>query len=130
MAYRRFKLRLHPGGTQAKGERLPKICVIKSVVQVFADYLAYIFKCATGYISDSHPTGRQTLESGTEIEFVLSHPNGWGGSQQNKMQRAAILAGLIPDSEAGRARLHFVSEGEACLHFCIINGLAGELVKV
>ncbi|KZT69686.1 hypothetical protein DAEQUDRAFT_750753 [Daedalea quercina L-15889] len=116
-------------GVQAKGERLPRICIDKSVVQIFADYLAYIFKCATDYISDSHSVGRQILESGTEIVFILSHPNGWSGSQQSKMQRAAILAGLIPDSEAGRATIHFVSEGEACLHFCIINGLAGELIQ-
>ncbi|KAH9917533.1 uncharacterized protein B0H18DRAFT_1214541 [Fomitopsis serialis] len=124
-----FKLRLCPEGMQAKGERLPKICIDKSVVQIFADYLAYIYKCAKDYISDSHALGRQVLETGAPIEFVLSHPNGWGGKQQSKMRHAAILAGLVPDMEAGNARICFVSEGEASLHFCIVNGLVGESLK-
>ncbi|KAI0734053.1 hypothetical protein C8Q72DRAFT_771544 [Fomitopsis betulina] len=82
-----FKLRLRPDGLQAKGEELPKICIDKSVVQIFADYLAYIFGCAKAYISDTHSVGRQILESGSGVEFVLSHPNGWGGLQQSKMRR-------------------------------------------
>ena len=126
----RFKLRLRPDGMQAKGERLPKIWIDKSVVQIFADYLAYIFKCAKAYISDTHSVGRHILESGSGVEFVLSHPNGWGGRQQSKMRRAAISAGLVPDTAAGAARIHFVTEGEASLHFCIASGLAGENVQV
>lgn len=39
------------------------------------------------------------------------------------MRRAAILAGLVPDTTAGHARLSFVTEGEASLHFAIHNGL-------
>ncbi|KAH9912668.1 uncharacterized protein B0H18DRAFT_1088342 [Fomitopsis serialis] len=124
-----FKLRLRPSGKQARGERLPKIWIDKSVVEIFADYLRYLYRCATDFISESHPLGREVLESGTSIEFVLSHPNGWEGSQQTKMRRAAIMAGLIPDTEAGRARVHFVTEGEASLHFCIVNGLAGDVIK-
>ena len=115
---------------QAKGERLPKIWIDKSVVQIFADYLAYIFQCAKSYISDTNSAGRQILESGTGTEFVLSHPNGWSGKQQSKMRRAAILAGLVADTAVGKAKIHFVSEGEASLHFCVVSGLAGETIKV
>ncbi|TFY59589.1 hypothetical protein EVJ58_g5686 [Rhodofomes roseus] len=124
-----FKLRLRPGSKGGKGEQLPKILIDKPVVQIFADYLAYLFKCATDFISETHLLGREVLESGVDIEFVLSHPNGWGGQQQAKMRRAATLAGLIPDTEAGHAQLHFVSEGEASLHFCIVNGLAGNVIQ-
>ncbi|TFY59588.1 hypothetical protein EVJ58_g5687 [Rhodofomes roseus] len=124
-----FKLRLCPDGMQGRGERLPTIWVDKSVVQIFADYLAYIYKCAQDYVSDSHTTGRKILESGTPIEFILSHPNGWGGKQQSRMRQAARLAGLVPDVEAGNTRIHFVSEGEASLHFCIVNGLIGDLLQ-
>lgn len=126
----RFKLRLRPDGLQAKGEELPKICIDKSVVQIFADYLAYIFGCAKAYISDTHSVGRQILESGSGVEFVLSHPNGWGGLQQSKMRRAAILAGLVPDTAAGKAKIHFVTEGEASFHFCVVSGLAVENLQV
>lgn len=114
---------------QGKGERLPEICVDISVVQIFADYLAYLFKCATDFISETQPFGREVLESKASIEFVLSHPNGWESRQQDRMKRAAIIAGLVPDTDAGRGRIHLVTEGEASLHFCIVNGLTGDIMK-
>ena len=64
------------------------------------------------------------------IDFVLSHPNGWEGTQQSEMRRAAVLAGLVPDNESGHARLSFVTEGEASLHFTIRNGLPAAAMKV
>ncbi|KAI0734054.1 hypothetical protein C8Q72DRAFT_927570, partial [Fomitopsis betulina] len=41
-------------------------------------------------------------------------------------RRAAILAGLVPDTAAGKAKIHFVTEGEASFHFCVVSGLAVE----
>ena len=61
-----------------------------------------------------------------EIEFVLAHPNGWEGLQQSKMREATILAKLVPNTDAGRARVHFVTEGEASIHYCILNGLIND----
>ncbi|GAW00248.1 protein [Lentinula edodes] len=70
------------------------------------------------------PDGRSFWESVKDrIVFVLSHPNGWEGRQQSSMRRAAVLAGLAPDSPEGQNRILFVTEGEASLHFCINNGL-------
>ena len=65
-----------------------------------------------------------------EIDFVLSHPNGWEGAQQAEMRRAAVLAKLIPDTTAGHARLSFVTEGEASLHFAALNGLPVGVMKL
>lgn len=45
------------------------------------------------------------------------------------MRRAAVLAGLIPDTPDGHSRVSFVTEGEASLHFAIENGILSE-VKV
>ena len=61
---------------------------------------------------------------------MLSHPNGWEGAQQSKMRRAAVYGGLIPDTDEGRARIRFVTEGEASLHACVLNGLAAEVLSV
>ncbi len=59
------------------------------------------------------------LESvGNNIDFILSHPNGWEGKQQSEMRRAAIKAGLANENEAWE-RISFVTEGEASLHFCL-----------
>lgn len=102
-----------------------------TVVQVFGDFLAYLFRCAKKFITETHPNGNSLWNSlDDRIDFVLSHPNGWEGLQQGKMRQAAIHAGLVPDSDAGHSRVHFVTEGEASLHYCIHSGLASNVIKV
>jgi hypothetical protein len=85
-----------------------------------ADYLHYLNESAKSYVYASHPDGERLWDSLQDtIEFVLSHPNGWGGMQQKEMKLSMILAGLIPDTSEGRDRVMFVSEGEASLHYCL-----------
>ena len=100
-------------------------------MEVFADFLRYLLECASSYVQDTHANGPDLWSSvQDQIDFVLSHPNGWEGTQQSEMRRAAVLAGLIPDTTAGHARLSFVTEGEASLHFSIQNGLPAGAMKV
>lgn len=113
------------------GMRLPPLPKGKSAVQVFGEYLGYLFKCTKNFIIDTHAGGSalwRALED--DLQFVLSHPNGWEGAQQTKMRRAAVYGGLIPDTDAGKARIRFVTEGEASLHACVLNGLATETLTV
>ncbi|TFY65066.1 hypothetical protein EVJ58_g2221 [Rhodofomes roseus] len=124
-----FKLHLRPSSI-LPGAALPPIDVDKPVIEILADYLAYVFRCAKNFISETNPIGRQVLNSDTPIDFVLSHPNGWAGPQQNTMRRAAILAKLIPDNVKGASRLQFVTEGEASLQFCIATGLGEDVIHV
>jgi len=103
----------------------------KSAIDVFADFLQYLYKCTRTYIEEAYPNGATmwtTLQ--WTADFVLTHPNGWEGAQQNLIRKAAITAGLIPDTPAGHSRLVLVSEGEASLHFCIQKGLTNEAIKV
>lgn len=103
----------------------------KTAIDVFGDFLAYLFDCTKKYILDTHPNGASLWASVDQrIDFILSHPNGWEGSQQGKMRAAAVRARLIPDTPDGHARVHFVTEGEASLLYCIENGLASEAIKV
>ena len=103
----------------------------KDVVSIFADFLRYLFLCTKQYIVETNRSGASTWESvADQIEVVLSHPNGWEGLQQGKMRQAAVLAGLVPDNAAGHARVHFVTEGEASMHYCIEHGLAASVLKV
>ena len=100
-------------------------------MEVYADFLRYLLKCASSYIQDSIANGADLWATvHDQIDFVLSHPNGWEGTQQSEMRRAAVLAELIPDTTAGHARLSFVTEGEASLHFSIQNGLPTGAMKV
>lgn len=128
-----FKLRLRPKSMKLKmnGMRLSPLPRHKTSVDVFGDFLAYLFRCTKSFIIDTHANG-QTLwhHIETSIEFVLSHPNGWEGAQQTKMRRAAVYGGLIPDTDEGRARIRFVTEGEASLHACVQSGLAADVLSV
>ena len=101
------------------------------MVEVIADFLRYLLKCASSYIQDTHANGPDLWNSvKAHIDFVLSHPNGWEGTQQSEMRRAAVLAGFVPDNTSGHSRLTFVTEGEASLHFCVHNGLPAGAMKV
>ena len=76
-------------------------------------------KCCESFIKEVHPTYASSWNELAETAgFILCHPNGWGGSQQERMRKSAIKAGLVPDTEDGRNRVQFVTEGEASLHYC------------
>ena len=113
------------------GMKLPHLPRSKSALQVFGDFLKYLFRCTRSFIVESHADGPsvwKTVED--EIQFVLSHPNGWEGAQQSKMRKAAIYGGLVPNTDEGKARVRFVTEGEASLHACVMNGLADSVLSV
>ena len=105
-----------------QGSVLPPLPSNKSVIQVFGDFLSYLQSCAELFLLDTHATlasdWNKLRDSAT---FVLSHPNGWEGAQQYMMRQAAILAKLVPDTPSGRARVKFVTEGEASLHCCLAD---------
>ncbi|KAJ3521281.1 hypothetical protein NMY22_g12377 [Coprinellus aureogranulatus] len=112
-----------PAGFYDGNGLLPALPPNKSVVQVIADFMRYLFECSESYIRQTH--GEQLWASvEASITYVLTHPNGWGGQQQAHMRRAAILAGLVPDTDEGSSKIIFVTEGEASLHFCLKSGLS------
>ena len=112
-------------------QKLPPLPPKKRAVDILADFLRYMYTCARKYIEESHPNGADlwtSVENG--IQFILTHPNGWEGSQQTQMRQAAVAAGLVPDTAAGRSRIAFVTEGEASLHFAIKHGLPVQATEV
>ncbi|KAF8885943.1 hypothetical protein BD779DRAFT_1441940 [Infundibulicybe gibba] len=125
-----FKMHLRPNNPAARQDNLPPLPPNKTVVEVMGDYMRYLHHCAKIYIQDTHPGGIALWESlANNANFVLSHPNGWEGAQQVQMRRAAILGGLVSNEDAG-ARIRFVTEGEASLHFCVRNGLFGVFTRI
>ncbi|PBK65406.1 hypothetical protein ARMSODRAFT_940350 [Armillaria solidipes] len=128
--YSGFKLHLRPKQQYAPhiSSNLPPLPPNKTVIQVFSDFYAYLFQCAKSFILETHQSALVFWNSVEDhIEFILSHPNGWQGAQQSKMRQAVVDAGLVPDNEEGHARVQFVTEGEASLHFCIHHGLSSYL---
>ena len=113
------------------GMRLAPLPTGKTAVDVFGDFLSYLFHCTRSFIIDTHANGAALWRAVEhDIQFVLSHPNGWEGLQQGKMRQAAVMAGLVPNTTAGHARVHFVTEGEASLNFCIQSGLTNDTMRV
>ena len=111
--------------------RIPPLPPGKTVVQVLADFLVYLYKCAKNYIQETHASGKDLWDSvESEIHFIISHPNGWEGYQQQQIRESVVLAGFIPDTPEGHARVSFVTEGEASLHFSIRNGLPEGAMEV
>ncbi|KAI6030474.1 hypothetical protein F5J12DRAFT_902965 [Pisolithus orientalis] len=104
---------------------LPPLPEGKPAVEVLGDFMRYLFDCAKAYIKESHATIMWD-SLGDRIEFILTHPNGWEGPQQQQIRKAAELAGLIPAGEEGQSRVHLLTEGEASLHFCVTNILTSE----
>ena len=128
-----FKLRLRPKTMklQMNGMQLGPLPRGKNAVDLFGDFLGYLFRCTRVFIIDTHANGQALWNAvEAEMQFVLSHPNGWEGAQQSKMRRAAIYGGLIPNTDEGKSRIRFVTEGEASLHACVLNGLAADVLSV
>ena len=109
-------------------EQLPKG---KTIVDIFADFMRYLFESTKTLFKTSEPNGEIRWNSvSNSVELVLTHPNGWGGPQQTQLRTAAIKAGIVPDTPAGHSRVHFVTEGEASFNFCVTHTQVGKDLKV
>jgi hypothetical protein len=103
----------------------------KTIVDVFADFMGYLFDSTKELFKTSEPNGESRWDSvSNSVELVLTHPNGWSGPQQTQLRTAAIKAGIVPNTPAGRSRVYFVSEGEASFNFCATHTQAGRDLKV
>lgn len=134
MVVYRFKLLVGQRRPAAEDSGVPRTNLPASkrdIVDVFADFYTYLYNRAHTFIVESHANGALLWDSiQGDIEFILTHPNDWGGAQQNLLKRAAAKAGLVPMTPAGFARIQCVTEGEASLHYCISSGLIADAITV
>ena len=103
----------------------------KTIVDVFADFMRYLFDSTEAIFKESEPNGELRRNSiSSPVELVLTHPSGWGSPQRAKLRTAAIKAGIIPDTPARHASVHFVTKREASFSFCASESEAGRTLKV
>jgi len=103
----------------------------KTIIDVFADFMRYLFDSTKALFKTTAPSGELIWNSlSNNIELVLTHPNGWGSPQQTQLRNAVVRAGIVPNTPAGCSSVHFVTEGEAIFNFCAANTEAGKNLKV
>lgn len=95
---------------------IPPLPPTKIVTDVYADFFKFLSNCALDFIKDAYPRGEEIFQ-GSIVEYIISHPNGWAGAEQQKLRQAAVQAKLIDHIQS--EHVHFVTEGEASLHFCL-----------
>ncbi|PBK90620.1 hypothetical protein ARMGADRAFT_934290, partial [Armillaria gallica] len=123
--YSQYKLHLCPAGMTSLNTSLPPLPAGKTVLQLFSDFYAYLFEGTKDFILRNDLSGKTFWSTVKDnIEFVLSHPNGWEGEQRNQMCQAMINAQLICDNDKGHSQINFVTEGQSSLCFCIQHGLS------
>jgi len=95
--------------------------------------MKYLNRCARDFIHDTLVGGKDlwdAVEKEEAIHYVITHPNGWEGFQQQQLRDAAVMAGLVKGDEGNAPRITFLSEGEASLHFATWKGLLDGAVDV
>ena len=113
---------------QLRGVPLPELPAGKKIEDLFADFYHYLFTCASQFIQETHPYLRASWSDlCLSAKFILTHPNSWDGKQQDLMRKAAVKAGLVPDTPQGKSRIIFVAEGEASLHYCVRGGFIDDV---
>lgn len=93
-----------------------------TVEQIYADFLRYLVAHTRTYFEARTNNGEAVWRDLIrKADVVIAHPNAWGLREQNVLRRAAIRADVVSPNDAG-AQIHFVSEGEASVHFCMSYG--------
>jgi len=73
----------------------------KTIVDLFADFVRYLFNSTIAHIKEIEPAGELLWGNfGLTVELDLTHPNGWEGQQQEVMRKAVIQAGIFDVEEA------------------------------
>ncbi|KAF9783757.1 hypothetical protein BJ322DRAFT_877685 [Thelephora terrestris] len=127
-----WKLLLSPAElpVSIKDQMISKLPRGKTIIDVYADFMTYLFESTKALYKSSEPNGELRWETVSKnIELVLTHPNGWGGPQQTQLRTAAVKAGIVPDTPTGHSRVQFVTEGEASFSFCATRTQAGRNLK-
>jgi len=110
----------------AKNRMTPDLPKGKTLQDIYADFIRYLFDSAKTYIQDYEPMGDVLWESlEPNIDLILSHPNGWEGSKQELLRNSVVQASVLTEEEV-LSRVFFVTEGEASFGFCVTNTRSGE----
>ena len=102
----------------------------KSIQDIFADFIRYLFDSVRAYIEESEHKGKELWgKFAGKIDLILTHPNGWEGREQDHLRKSVVQAKIFTEKEAV-SRVSFVTEGEASFNFCVAHTSCGESLEV
>ncbi|KAF8606751.1 hypothetical protein BDV93DRAFT_468343 [Ceratobasidium sp. AG-I] len=115
-----FKLHLHPSDLKAKhGLTLDPLPAGVPLIQIYSDFLRYLLKHTQQFFEDHILDGKNIWETyRPSMDVIIAHPNGWGIREQTFLRSAAVTAGFA-SMEKSTETVHFVTEAEASVHFCM-----------
>ncbi|KAF8317320.1 hypothetical protein DL93DRAFT_2076909 [Clavulina sp. PMI_390] len=115
-----FKLHLHPEKLREEHKiAMDDLPTNITTERIYADFLRYLLTHTESFFTTRTANGTSIWNKlYPTADIVIAHPNGWGLREQSVMRRAAILAEVCEEKDAG-TRVRFVSEGEASVHFVL-----------
>jgi hypothetical protein len=98
--------------------------------QIYADFLRYLLQHTQQFFEDRILDGGNIWQTyKPTMDVVVAHPNGWGIREQTFLRTAAVMAGFT-STELALKNVHFVTEAEASVHFCMHYTTLGSQLKV
>jgi hypothetical protein len=108
-------------GEQPPAFEIPELPEGVTLEEVYVEFLRYLYMTTRNYFVKGTPNGSNIWDRlADRIVIVLCTPNGWDMSQYSFLRTAAIKAGLVRESDAD-ARLEFITEGEASVHYALAH---------
>ncbi|PVF99199.1 hypothetical protein CPB86DRAFT_315495 [Serendipita vermifera] len=115
-----FKLQFHPASMKTSDSRplsAPPLPV--DATTAYTDFMRYAFENTRKFFIEREIDGDNTWNRlRARVIFVFAIPNAWDMTPQSYLRTAAIRARLVEEKSADH-RIHFVTEGEASVHFIL-----------
>ncbi|CAE6471327.1 hypothetical protein ACGC1H_005400 [Rhizoctonia solani] len=115
-----FKLHLHPKDLRAKHKlALDPLPYGVNLSTIYADFLRYVLEHTRKCFETTIINGSEVWQAHSQnMDIVIAHPNGWGVREQAFLRTSSVVAGFT-FAENALDYVHFVTEAEASVHFCI-----------
>jgi hypothetical protein len=117
-----LKLHLHPPSTSQSNApkfEVPPLPAGVTIERVYADMMRYLMEHARSFFETSPTKGPEIWARLRDtMVIVLATPNEWYIREQATLRKAAIMASLVTEENAGQL-LQFVTEAEASVHYVL-----------
>jgi ethanolamine utilization protein EutQ (cupin superfamily) len=99
--------------------QIPPLPTGVTIERVYADLMRYLMEETQRFFGATTANGVEIWKRVRDtIVIVLATPNVWGMREQSTLRKAAIMAELVTEENAGHL-LQFMTEAEASVHYAL-----------